>query len=214
MSRPTGSRINSRPFWLERRGPIARPSCMNTPMPMSARWDLLDAGKYRRRAGDRRGAAGRPALDATGAGDGAGRGGVAGAPGPSDETPPGRGRKLPAGIRSLDARGPGADVPGRGAAAHARRGDPRPADRREDRLGRLGRAPRPVRQPVRQRLDLGADADRPAGRAGRRGAARPGRVPEAAGRPARRAGDPPRGRRRDAASWATSSCSAAPSRRR
>jgi RHH-type proline utilization regulon transcriptional repressor/proline dehydrogenase/delta 1-pyrroline-5-carboxylate dehydrogenase len=41
------------------------------------------------------------------------------------------------------------------------------ADRREDRLGRLGQPRRPLRQPVRQRRDLGPDAHRPPGRAGR-----------------------------------------------
>ncbi len=40
----------------------------------------------------------------------------------------------------------------------------RDADRREDRLGRLGEPCRPFRQPVRQRVDLGPDAHRPAGR--------------------------------------------------
>ena len=61
---------------------------------------------------------------------------------------------------------------------------PRPADRREDRLGRLGGASGPVRQPVRQRLDLGPDADRPAGRRGRAGARRdlPGFLARLAGR--------------------------------
>ena len=70
-------------------------------------------------------------------------------------------------------------------------------------------------QPVRQRLDLGADAHR---QAGGRGRGRPTPTCRASSRrlagAAGRAGDPPRGRPRPSASWASSSCSAAPSRRR
>ena len=75
----------------------------------------------------------------------------------------GRDRRLPAGIRAVLARGRRADVPRRGAAAHPRRRHRRPADPRQDRRGRLAAPSRPFRLAVRQRLDLGADADRPAG---------------------------------------------------
>ena len=54
-----------------------------------------------------------------------------------------------------------ADVRGRSAAAHSRRADRRQADPRQARRGRLEEAPRRSRFAVRQRVDLGPDADRP-----------------------------------------------------
>ena len=73
-----------------------------------------------------------------------------------------RHRRVSARIRAVLARRGGAAVPRRGAAAHARRGDRRPADPRQDRRGELGTPSRPFRIALRQCLDLGADADRPA----------------------------------------------------
>ncbi len=74
-----------------------------------------------------------------------------------------RDRCVPRRIRAVLAGGHRADVPRRGAAAHSRRGDRRPPDPRQARAGRLGAASRPFAVALRQRLDLGADADRPAG---------------------------------------------------
>ena len=91
---------------------------------------------------------------------------------PGDCAPPGRGgaqgacgqdraRRVPAAIRPVLAGRRDPDVPRRGAAAHSRRRDGRPADRRQVARRRLGQPPR--RQPVavRQRLDLGPDAHGP-----------------------------------------------------
>ena len=83
------------------------------------------------------------------------------------------------------------DVPRRGAAAHPRQGHRRRADRREDRRRPVGEAPRCVRQPVRQRLDLRADADRPRRQARRRQGRRSDQHAQAPGRPLRRAVHPP-----------------------
>ena len=113
-------------------------------------------------------------------------------------------------------RGPGADVPGRGPAAHARRGDPRPADRREDRARPTGRAT------LGQSDSLFVNASTwglmltgkliDAGRGGA-AATSPGFITRLAGR----LGEPVIRRAVGAggrASWASSSCWAAPSRRR
>lgn len=100
----------------------------------------------------------------------------------------GRAGRLPARVRAVEPGGHRADVPGRGPAAHPRLRDGGPADPRQDR--RCGLAAPPGRQRIRlrQRIDLGPDADRPAGAAGR--GAGPWRRAEAAGQPGRRAGDP------------------------
>ena len=79
----------------------------------------------------------------------------------------------------------------RGAAAHPRHGDGRRAHRREDLRRPLGEAPRPLRQPARQRLDLGADAHRPRRQAARGARRQPDRRAQAPRRPLRRAGHPP-----------------------
>ena len=118
-----------------------------------------------------------------------GQGGGADPPGARDHQS-GTDGELPGRVRPLHQGGRGADVPRRGAAQGARRGDHRRADRGQDRAVRLGQASRPLRLAAGQRLDLGADADRqgpgrargPDGRAARRRQA------------ARRAGDPHRRR--------------------
>ena len=65
-------------------------------------------------------------------------------------------------IFAVEPGGGGADVPRRGSFAHSRRRDPRRADPRQARAGRLARACRPEPVAVRQRRDLGPRADRPA----------------------------------------------------
>ncbi len=85
------------------------------------------------------------------------------------------------------AGGRGADVPGRGAAAGARRRDDGRPDPRQDRAARLVGAFGRIRLDLRQRLDLGADADGPRAGGGRgRHRAHAARH----GAPAGRAGDP------------------------
>ncbi len=69
-------------------------------------------------------------------------------------------RRLVAGIHAVLARGRRADVPRRSLAAHPRFRHGRPPDPRQDRRRRLATSSRPFRLAVRQRLDLGLDADR------------------------------------------------------
>ncbi len=117
---------------------------------------------------------------------------------------------VPRRIRPVDAGRRGADVPGRGAAAGARCRHHRRADRGQDRALVLGPPSGPVVVEPRQRLDLGADADRRgAARRRRAGGGAEGRDP-----PAGRAGDPRRRRPGDEGDWGRSSCWAAPSTRR
>ena len=94
---------------------------------------------------------------------------------------------FPLGLRPVDQGRRGADVPGRGAAARARRRDHGRADPRQDRAARLVGAFGRLQLDLRQRLDLGADAHRPGARR-RRGRHR--RHAARHGAPARRAGDP------------------------
>ena len=75
---------------------------------------------------------------------------------------------LPRRLRPLDQGGRGADVPGRGAAAGARRRDHRRPDPGQDRAAGLVGAFGRVELDPRQCLDLGADADRPGARRSRR----------------------------------------------
>ncbi len=112
-------------------------------------------------------------------------------------------------------RGRGADVPRRGAAAHSRCRDRRPADPRQARRGRLGAASRP------QSKSLFVNASTWALMlTGRLVTTRPGEERDLGGVLKRlvarvgRAGDPPGGHRRRCASWAASSSWAAPSTRR
>ena len=100
-------------------------------------------------------------------------------------------RRLHPGIRSFHRGRRGADVPRRGVAARAGCRDGRPADPRQDRSGRLGQPQRQVGLAVRQRFHLGADADRARHPHGPDGQLGFGRHPQEAGRPLRRAGDPP-----------------------
>ena len=86
-----------------------------------------------------------------------------GGAGPRGRRRSARGRGVPARIQPQHARRHHADVPGRGAAADPGRRDQRPADPRQAQRRRLGAAARAERIAVRQRLDLGPDADRPAG---------------------------------------------------
>jgi hypothetical protein len=76
-----------------------------------------------------------------------------------------RHRRVHAGIRPVERGGRNPDVPRRGAAAGAGQGDAGPIDRGKDRRREMGQAPRRVRQPVRQRVHLRADADRQRGQA-------------------------------------------------
>ena len=117
---------------------------------------------------------------------------------------------LPLGLWPVDQGRRGADVPGRGAAARARRRHDGRSDPRQDRAARLVGAFGRLQLDLRQCLDLGADADRPGARRGR---GRHRRHAARHGAPARRAGDPHRRRRQRCARWASSSCSAAPSRK-
>ncbi len=108
------------------------------------------------------------------------------------------GRVVHARVRPFQRRGRAADVRGRGAAAHSRRRDGRQADPRQARRGRLEEACRRQRIAVRQRLDLGPDADRPPGRPGRGDAQQLHRRAQAPDRPRRRAGRAPGGAPGDA----------------
>ena len=108
-----------------------------------------------------------------------------------------RDRRVSARICAVLARRGRPPVPRRGLAAGARRGDGRPADPRQDRRGELGKPSRPVRIDLRQRLDLGVDADRPAA-ARRTGGALLARRAAPSRRPLGRAGGAPGGDRRDA----------------
>ena len=101
-------------------------------------------------------------------------------------------------VRALDARGGGAHVPRRGAAAGPGHGDHRCADRGQDRRVGLGRAPRTLELAAGQRLDVGAAADR---QGARRGGGRPGRGAARSDQAPRRAGHPCRGRAGDARAW-------------
>ena len=104
---------------------------------------------------------------------------------------------LSARIRAVLAGGRGAAVPRRGAAAHTRRRDRRPADPRQARRGRLGAPSRPFRLGLCQRLDLGVDADREAAACAAR-SARSARRAAPLCRPLGRAGGAPGGDRGDA----------------
>ena len=97
---------------------------------------------------------------------------------------------LPRRVRTLDARGRGAHVPRRGAAASPGHGDHRCADRGQDRCVGLGRAPRALELAAGQRLHMGAAADR---QGARRGGGRRGRSAARSGQAPRRAGHPRRG---------------------
>ena len=71
-----------------------------------------------------------------------------------------RRRVVPASIRSVDRGRRAADVRRRGASAHSGRRDGRSLDPRQAVPRRLGAPPRRVRFALRQRVDMGTDADR------------------------------------------------------
>ena len=103
---------------------------------------------------------------------------------------------LPRRVRTLDARGRGAHVPRRGAAAGPGHGDHRCADRGQDRGVGLGGAPRTLELAAGQCLHLGVAADR---QGARRSGGRPGGSAARSDQAPRRAGHPQhRGRAGDA----------------
>ena len=118
-------------------------------------------------------------------------GGRAGAGGAGQPPQARRRRRLHARVRADLRGGHHPDVPGGGAAAHPRQGHRRRADRREARRGALGEASGRLRQPVRQRLHLRADAHGPPGAAGRGQGRGTCRHPQAPGGALRRALHPP-----------------------
>ena len=139
---------------------------------------------------------------AAGAGGGGGGGGGGGAAAAGRVVGGGRprgaerARRVSAQVRPVLAGRRDPDVPGRGAAAHPGRRHRGPADRRQDPRRRLGVHLGRQRVAVRQRIDLGPDADR-ADRVARRRARRAGASSRGSST-ARRAG----GARRDAAGHA------------
>ena len=93
-----------------------------------------------------------------------------------------------AGVRLVESGGHRPHVHRRGAAAHSRRCDRRPADRRAARHRRLVGACRQIRIAVRQCLDLGSDADR--GHAGTRSGHQDAMPRDGCASSTRKAGEP------------------------